>query len=68
MPLYPKNATPKQPLLSLTLHPNYNPNRKQGFNLPATSVAQLNWVEDVTVKTYAVGYQYMMFFNTTPRH
>ena len=27
-------------------------------------MAQLNWVEDVTVKTYAVGYQYMMFFNT----
>jgi len=35
-----------------------------GFNLPANSVAQLNWAEDVTVKSHAVGYQYMMFFNT----
>ena len=35
-----------------------------GFNLPANSVAQLNWAEDVTVKSHAVGYQYMMFFDT----
>ena len=35
-----------------------------GFNLPPNSVAQLNWADDVTVKSYAVGYQYMMFFNT----
>ena len=31
-------------------------------------MAQLNWVEDVTVKTYAVGYQYMMFFNSKNAH
>lgn len=35
-----------------------------GFNLPASSVAQLNWQESVNVKSFAVGYQYMMFFNT----
>ena len=35
-----------------------------GFNLPPSSVAKLNWAEDVTVKSFAVGYQYMMFFNT----
>jgi peptide/nickel transport system substrate-binding protein len=39
-----------------------------GFNLPATSAAELNWVKDVTAKSYAVGYQYMMFFNTAKSH
>lgn len=35
-----------------------------GFNLPAQDVPAFNWAEDVTVKSYAVGYQYMMHFNT----
>ena len=35
-----------------------------GFNLPSNSASELNWVEDVTAKSFAVGYQYMMFFNT----
>ena len=34
------------------------------FNLPSGSASTLNWVDDVTVKSYPVGYQYMMFFNT----
>ena len=35
-----------------------------GFNLPSGSASQLNWLEDVTAKSFSVGYQYMMFFNT----
>ena len=34
------------------------------FNLPSGSASELNWVKDVTAKSYSVGYQYMMFFNT----
>ena len=35
-----------------------------GFNLPPNAVAQLNWRHGVSVKSFPVGYQYMMFFNT----
>lgn len=35
-----------------------------GFNLPMESASQLNWVPDTTAKSFAVGYQYMAFFNT----
>ena len=35
-----------------------------GFNLPSEATSQLNWFQDVTAKSFSVGYQYMMFFNT----
>ena len=35
-----------------------------GFNLPNTAVSSLNWVPNLAVKSFAVGYQYNLFFNT----
>ena len=35
-----------------------------GFNLPANSVPQLNWVDGLSVRSFPVDYQYMMFYNT----
>lgn len=34
------------------------------FNLPAASVSSLSWKSDLSLKSFQVGYQYMMFFNT----
>ena len=51
-------------LLSVDLEALVAGDIDMGFNLPSSSASELNWVEGVTAKSFAVGYQYMMFFNT----
>ena len=42
---------------------------QMGFDLPGSSVAQLNWAASpVTVKSFLAHYQYMAFFNTRRDH